>query len=92
MNKAGFVSMLLIAAAVLPVGCGAPRESRPAPQQYYYYDNYQPWGGPGWYYGVYYSNEWGYRNWRRRHWGGQRWDGGHYRRGGSRHHGGGHRH
>ena len=58
-----------------------------------YYDSYEDWRGPGWYYGVWFDSSYGYHNWRRRYYGrrGRRDHGRHYRRRGHRQRHGGHR-
>lgn len=73
-KKAILFPVFLLAGILLPVGCNRnyqeeqedTRTTQPAPG-YYYDGDYEVWVGPGWYYGIYFSNEARYRDWRRRH-------------------------
>lgn len=74
MKNKGLLLPILLAGALLPIGCNRTvqqedRTTQPAPQYYEYDGDYAVWVGPGWYYGIYFSNEGRYRDWRRRHWG-----------------------
>lgn len=95
MNKTKLLFFFLLC-SVFPTGCVI--QNQPSPQteeEDIVIRGYRPWVGPGWYYGVYFSDEWHYRNWRHRHyrrdnrrWGSDRgWNRGEVHR----HSGGGHR-
>ncbi|NGX59689.1 MAG: hypothetical protein KR126chlam3_00845 [Chlamydiae bacterium] len=107
MNKnIRLLAIILLSSGLLSTGCDQKnsqdtytrRSTQPAPEQYSERD-YRVWVGPGWYYGVYFSNEGHYRDWRRRnprrYYGGQRYQryhGGRYYHGGRGFHGGRDRH
>jgi len=100
--KFGILTVALLGSALLPMGCNRNDSQSAQQKQQYNQQDYEVWVGPGWYYGVYYSDEGRYRNWRRGHRGygrsyhrggrsGRHYGNRGYRGGRDQHHGGGRR-